>query len=179
MEIFFYICYVSVLYFITRHRIYCALCLGFELFLLCYFPFSISRSIFFLYLECLLFQDAKSYYIGPEWILPTVMLLLIYFNFFPVSILGACMFGVPCFVLYRVKSNWLGSADVIYFFIFGGILGVERMLVAVSIALICGFVWLLIKPNSLVPFCSCLSVGVMISILKGYTLWYTLMDYML
>ena len=62
-----------------------------------------------------------------------------------------------CIVLNRNGSAW-------------------RMIVACLIAIGIGFFWMLGMKKTILPFCSCLSIGVWIAYLKGYTILISFAD---
>ena len=75
-----------------------------------------------------------------------------------------------------IRTEWIGSADVCFFTFFGFYLGMERMLVALYISVLLGFLWIVYKKKHILPYLSCLSIGVWIAYLKGYTIFYFLIN---
>ncbi|MGN1277185.1 MAG: hypothetical protein ACI4UK_09385 [Floccifex sp.] len=65
----------------------------------------------------------------------------------------------------------MGSADVCFIFLFALCLGYQRMMVALFISLFCGFIFYALKQR-LIPYCSCLAIGVFIALWKGYSIFY-------
>lgn len=138
------------------------------------------KTFFILYLMALAIQDFKTMYISKKWISITILFSIILFRYsyveFSNRLFGACTYGVVSLFMYIVKSNWLGSADVIFLFLFGFLLGYERMTVSMIIALTIGFIWILVLKKDKIPFLSCLCIGVLISILYGYSIYYHLIE---
>lgn len=131
-----------------------------------------SMIIMFTYLACLFYQDKKTYYISKWWIIPTVLVTLIFNGRY--SIASSFLFGVPCMILYFLRKEWIGSADVCFMFYFGLVLGIEKMFVCMFIAIFLGFIFLLFSKNKLVPFVSCLCIGAWIALLKGYGIYFSI-----
>lgn len=134
--------------------------------------------VLLIYIYCLFWQDLKTYYISKKWIVPSLFLIL-YLGFpqnWLSSVSGALLYGFPSFAMHRFKPEWIGLADVVYFFYFGALLGLERMIVACLIAIGIGFFWMLGMKKTILPFCSCLSIGVWIAYLKGYTILISFAD---
>lgn len=138
------------------------------------------KTFFMLYLLALAIQDLKTMYISKKWIPVTILFSILLYKYSyvdPLSRLFASfVYGIVSAVLYKWKSYWLGSADVIFLFLFGFLLGYERMMIAMLIALIIGFIWILGLKKDKIPFLSCLCIGVIISILHGYTIYYHLIE---
>lgn len=132
--------------------------------------------VFFLYF--LARKDYKTMYIEKYWILPSGILLIFcssyvsLFNRVSTSLIFLILSGS----IKYFKPDWIGSADVCFLTFFGFYLGMERMLVALYISVITGFVWMYIKKESILPYLSCLAIGVWIAYLKGYTLFYFIMN---
>ncbi|MGM9947991.1 prepilin peptidase [Floccifex sp.] len=127
-------------------------------------PFLIS-----IFLYCLCLQDYYTYHISKIWI-PFSILFLIHFH--KLYFLNAILFSFPCFLMYLKKG--MGSADVCFIFLFALCLGYQRMMVAFFISIFCGFIFYAFK-QKLIPFCSCLAIGVFIALWKGYTIFYFFM----
>lgn len=128
--------------------------------------------LFLLMMCCLYEQDRQTYYISFVWSIPCMGILLgWYWIQQPFSIAGALLYGFPATVLKWKKPEWIGSADVILLYYFGFLLGVHRMMIAMLISIGVGFIWSLFGKNKMIPYLSCLSIGVIISAWKGYTLW--------
>lgn len=132
--------------------------------------------VFFLYV--LARKDYKTMYIEKYWILPSSLLLIFCSSYVPLlnRILTSLIFLLLSGGIKYFKTDWIGSADVCFLVFFGFYLGMERMLVALYISVIIGFVWLYIKKESILPYLSCLALGVWIAYLKGYTLFYFIMN---
>ena len=71
------------------------------------------------------------------------------------------------------RKHWMGMADVAYMFYFGLLIGYERMIIAVLISVIFGFLFFVLKKENMIPYLSCLSIGILFSLCKGYTLFYS------
>lgn len=138
------------------------------------------RTFFIFYLLALAIQDFKTMYISRKWIPITIFFSILLFKYGYVDlmnrVMGSIIYGIVSLIMHRFKPNWLGSADVIFLFLFGFLLGYERMMIAMLIALDIGLVWILGFKKDKIPFLSCLCVGVMISILKGYMIYYHLIE---
>ena len=91
--------------------------------------------------------------------------------------IGTCLaFLFVSGTIKLIKSDWIGSADVCYLTFFGFYLGIERMLVALYISVLLGFLWILYKKKHILPYVSCLCIGVWIATLKGYTIFHFLIN---
>lgn len=139
------------------------------------------KTLFIFYLLVVCIQDAKTMYFSKRWILPSLILGLLVWKPYDLwgSLLGAILFGLPSLCMFHCRKDWIGSADVCFLFYFGWILGYERMIVAMFIALIIGFLWLGLGKRFFaakeIPFVSCLAIGVSISLFCGYRIWYSLL----
>lgn len=132
--------------------------------------------VFFLYL--LARNDYKTMYIEKYWIVPSTILLFFcssYVSFLNRFITSLIFLLISGGIKY-FKENWIGSADVCFLTFFGFYLGMERMLVALYVSVFIGFIWIYIKKESILPYLSCLAIGVWIAYLKGYTLFYLIMN---
>ncbi|MDD7281079.1 A24 family peptidase [Floccifex sp.] len=133
-----------------------------------YLPIPIYVSLF---LYCLAIQDGYTLYISKRWIIPSLLLLTFFDSY---SLFTGLFLGSVSYVMYRKK--WMGSADVLYMAYFGFLVGFERMMVALLIAVITGLVIYIKKQDKMIPFLSCLSFGILISLCKGYTIFYYLLN---
>ncbi|MBQ0066183.1 MAG: prepilin peptidase [Firmicutes bacterium] len=128
-------------------------------------------------LYCLFLQDLETMYISKKWIAPSIMAgifsLYSYWNLSS-SLAALLFFFFPIFVLYRFKKDWIGSADVCFIGYFSLLLGYQRMSVALLIGTVFGLLFCLIFKKREIPFLCFLVVGVYISCLYGYQLWYVL-----
>ena len=111
--------------------------------------------------------DWRDYYIPFVWMMFSLVLLLIWKVHFDWSCL---LFLVPTLILYRLK--WMGSADVFYIGLFSLLLGWQRMIVCMLVAIGCGF---LMGHKKLIPFVSCLWVGFFVSLWRGFLIYGILM----
>ncbi len=125
--------------------------------------------LFGLFLYCIGYQDYRSYYVDPKWILISILFLIFQPHHSYLSILSF-LYGFVS--LYFYKKKQIGSMDVYYLFYFGLYLGYERMCISVMISVLIGILFYLFRKEKLIPYITCLSCGVWISLLKGYTLFY-------
>lgn len=125
--------------------------------------------LFQLYLSCLGSQDYATYYISKIWILFSMILIVCFFDSLNIS---GVLFGVVAGIMYFLKQDWIGSVDILILFVFGLILGFERMFVCVLIAVIIGLLFYALSKKKIIPFITCLCIGAYISIVKGFTIWY-------
>lgn len=129
-----------------------------------------------LFLFSVFYNDIKTMYFSKVWSLISLPFLLCFPS---VSFLNRCMssliFFLVSFCMYKFHRDWLGSADVCFLGYFGFCLGFERFLVALYISLLIGFIWLFVlyvqKKACILPYLSCLSIGVWIAWMRGYTLF--------
>ena len=130
-----------------------------------------KNCIVWLFLLYIAYLDWKSYYVSPIFMGISFLLLAFYpwdwFSFF--------IFFVPVFWLRRFRMDWLGSADVFYIGLFALLLGVERMVVCMLVAIGVGFLFLLVFKKRMVPFVSCLVIGFLVALYRGYTIYGILM----
>lgn len=131
----------------------------------------ISNSIyewsFFSFLSLMAIQDYKTYYFSKYWL---VGLIFVWFG--QRDMLSSLVFGLPCWIMYVKRSEWIGSVDCIMISCLAFILGLERMIVCMCMALFLGFIYHFIYRDRLIPFVSCLAVGAIVAYLKGYMLFY-------
>ena len=146
--------------------------IGYLILCICSYPFIVSHSIYMILFESFLYgiayKDYTSYYVN-YYFIPVSILFLIFSPFHTYFSILSGLFG--CVGLYFYKKKGLGSMDVYFLFYFGLYLGYERMVVAIGISTILGILYGCIKKEKLIPYVSCLSIGVWISLLKGYTLY--------
>lgn len=134
------------------------------------------------FLYALAFQDYKTMYISKLWIFPTILFYIFCTNevLWINRIFTSLIFFIVCASMKYKHPNWTGSADVGYLTFFAFFLGYERMLIALWISIFLGFIWMIIlsiqKKECILPYLSCLSIGVFISWLKGYTLFYFILN---
>lgn len=144
---------------------------------LIYLPFTIHYVYGYVFLWCLFYQDYKTMYISKRWI-PLVFLFYLlshsYISFidsFCTGFFFLCLTGI----MKYLHPNWLGSADVCFLTFFGFFLGYQRMFIALEISVMIGFIWMLVlymqKKECILPYLSCLSIGVYIAWIKGYTIF--------
>lgn len=141
-------------------------------------PFQLSTVYLVLFLYFLAKKDYETMYIEKYWIFPSILLLFFCSSYVPVlnRICTSLVFLFVSGTIKLIKSDWIGSADVCYLVFFGFYLGIERMLVALYISVLLGILWILYKKKHILPYISCLAIGVWIADLKGYTIFYFLMN---
>lgn len=138
------------------------------------------KVLFYSMLLAIGIQDMRTYYISRWWLLVLVPVGIGMLIVYPVpvreSVTGACLYGLPGLLMHHWHRDWIGSADVGFFFYYGYLLGCYRMMVAMCISLFIAFIWLFIKKKrnqSMIPFLTCMSLGVGLSFFKGYAIWYS------
>lgn len=137
------------------------------------------NNLFYCYLLCIAIQDMRSYYFSYRWLVPSICIGIIWglvYGYQWENILCVIYFGLPVTIAYKKKG--MGSADVAFVSFFSFLLGIERMLVAMIISTIIGLIWAMIKKEHVVPFVSCLSIGVAISFWKGYTIYFHIFSHL-
>lgn len=141
-------------------------------------PFQLSTVYFVLFLYFLAKKDYETMYIEKYWIIPSFLLLCFCSSYVPLfnRVCTSLVFLLVSGTIKMIKPDWIGSADVCFLTFFGFYLGIERMLVALYISVLLGFIWILNKKKHILPYLSCLSIGVWIAYLKGYTIFYFLMN---
>ncbi|MCF0106731.1 MAG: prepilin peptidase [Holdemanella sp.] len=145
-------------------------------YILCYIlsiPFLVNDHLFYtfllgFFLYSMAYKDYRSYYIHPLCIPISIVFLVVQPYHPPFSFLSL-LFGFVGIYFYSKQS--MGSMDLYFLFYFGIYLGYERMIVSIFISIVIGCIFLLIKKEKLIPFITCLSIGVWISLLRGYTLF--------
>ena len=112
-------------------------------------------------------------YIEKYWIFPSILLLCFCSNYVPLfnRVCTSLVFLLVSGTIKIIRTEWIGSADVCFLTFFGFYLGIERMLIALYISVLLGFLWILYKKKHILPYLSCLSIGVWIAYLKGYTIF--------
>lgn len=141
-------------------------------------PFQLSTVYFVLFLYFLAKKDYETMYIEKYWVFPSILLLFFCSSYVPLlnRICTSLVFLFVSGTIKLIKSDWIGSADVSYLVFFGFYLGIERMLVALYISVLLGILWISYKKKHILPYISCLAIGVWIAVLKGYTIFYFLMN---
>ena len=125
-------------------------------------------SIFVLYIAYL---DWKDYYIPNFWMIVSLGLCIGQ----SLDYLACFLFLLPIGFIKIVRPEWMGSADLFYIGLFACILGVERMIVCMLVAIGLSFCFLWVSKRRLIPFVSFLAIGFMVAWLKGYTIYGILM----
>lgn len=150
--------------------------------MLAFKPIQLTNIYATCFLYALALQDYKTMYISKVWIFPTMIFYVLcatevgWIN----RILTSGIFFLVCMLMKYKHTNWIGSADVWYLTFFSFFLGYERMLIALWISLILGFIWMIVlyiqKKECILPYLCCLSIGVFVAWLKGYTLFYFILN---
>lgn len=139
------------------------------------------KTIFIIYLLFVFIQDIRTMYYSKYWFYSSVLIGFLVWKPYDLlgSLFGALLFSLPAACIYKIKKNWIGIADVLFLAYFGAILGYERMLVAMFIALFVAFIWAGINhfffKKDEIPFVSCLVIGVIISLYFGYRIYYQIL----
>lgn len=126
---------------------------------------------FYIYLFLISLQDIKTMYIPKIYLIPTIPFLLYYYPYSLKNIICSLLFGFVSFYFHK-RRKWMGSMDVYFLFFFGLILGLERMIICMYISIGIGILWILISKRKICPFLFCLSIGFIVSMHKGYTMYY-------
>ena len=113
-------------------------------------------------------MDFKSYYIPKSWMAAGCFLC---FLWLPFHMEASLLLGLPCLILWWKRPDWIGYADVFYIFLFGGILGMERMIVCMFAAVFLGFLYGGLFRGRLIPFVSCLCAGFVLSFWRGFLIY--------
>lgn len=118
-------------------------------------PFQLSTVYLVLFLYFLAKKDYETMYIEKYWIFPSILLLFFCSSYVPVlnRICTSLVFLFVSGTIKLIKSDWIGSADVCYLTFFGLYLGIERMLVALYISILLGFLWILYKKKAYPSIC--------------------------
>ena len=127
--------------------------------------------IFVLYIA---YMDWKEYYIPPFWMV-----------FSCGFVAGQRLDGMALFsfLLPVVCLKWfcldcIESADVFYIGLFACILGMERMIACLLLAIGFSFLFVLVYKRRYIPFVSFLGLGFMVALARGYTIYGILMAWM-
>ncbi len=138
------------------------------------------KVFFYLYLIMLGWQDAKTMYISKKWIVPTIVLCVLWLLQEPLewmdSFCGSCIYGGVALWMY-CKHHWLGSADVCYLFVFGFLLGYERMSIAIGLSALMGICICVCLKKEKIPYLTFLSCGIWVSYVYGYRIWFHLLQW--
>ena len=134
--------------------------------------------VFYLFLFTFLYnlalKDIHTYYIEKEWMIISLLLIFFFTPYSIENVISSLVFGLPALCMYFKK--WIGSADVYYLFLFGFLLGMERMIICVFFSVVTGFLFFLLKKDKIIPFVSCLCIGFFITALKGYSIFYFILN---
>ena len=141
-------------------------------------PIQLSTVYFILFLYFLAKKDYETMHIEKYWIFPSLLFLFFCSSYVPLlnRVCTSLAFLFVSGTIKLIKSDWIGSADVCYLAFFGFYLGIERMLVALYTSVLLGILWILYKKKHILPYISCLAMGIWIAVLKGYTIFYFLMN---
>ena len=117
-------------------------------------PFQLSTLYVVLFLYFLAKKDYVTMYIEKYWIFPSILLLCFCSNYVPLfnRVCTSLVFLLVSGTIKIVRTEWIGSADVCFFTFFGFYLGMERMLVALYISVLLGFLWILYKKSHLIKW---------------------------
>lgn len=128
---------------------------------------------FLTFLYALFLKDFYTYYLSWKWCIPSFALILLWMFVLdkPLSLWGALLYGIPSTGIHLWHKDWIGISDVFYLYYFGAMLGIERMMVACFTAVLTAIIFSFISKKKMVPFLSFLSIGILISYWKGYTIW--------
>lgn len=113
------------------------------------------------------YLDWKDYYIPIFWMIVSFGLCIGQ----SLDYLACFLFLLPIGFIKIVRPNWIGSADVFYIGLFSWILGVERMIVCMLVAIGLSFCDVIFLKRRLIPFVSFLAIGFIVALLKGYTIY--------
>lgn len=106
--------------------------------------------------------DYKTYTIPKRWILLSVPLVWAQFQAIePLSF----AYPLTALALWAIRTQWIGYADVVYLFELAALLEPAAMNQCLLIAVLAGFVLVKVRRCPLVPFVSCLALGVVVSTL--------------
>ena len=163
-----FILYSSYLYYHFKHISFIEILLfGLGILICMNMPNVYYLTICMNYLLCISIKDYKTYSISIlEQACSIILFYPLHFHF-----ISSLIFSIPSFILHK-KKQWIGQADVFYLFIYGLLLGYERLIVAVFLSILFGFIFILLKKEKMIPYLTCLNIGVFISLLKGYTIYY-------
>ena len=114
------------------------------------------------------YMDYREYYVSPVWMALSTCLIVLWKR---IDVVCCLLYVIPVFILYRWK-RWMGSADVFYIGLFALVLGQERMFVCMLISIGLGFC---LGYKRLIPFVSCLWVGFVLSLRRGFLMYGILM----
>lgn len=108
-------------------------------------PFQLSTLYVVLFLYFLAKKDYATMYIEKYWIFPSILLLCFCSNYVPLfnRVCTSLVFLLVSGTIKIIRTEWIGSADVCFLTFFGFYLGMERMLVALYISVLLGFLWIL------------------------------------
>jgi hypothetical protein len=143
------------------------------------FEYYLIYSVVLTVLILLFLQDMDTMYLSVKWLVPVFIASVVWCSFDPVllieRILGMLLYGLPAACMHLLKKEWIGSADCTALILSGWVLGWERMIIAFMVSAVVGIIWfifLMLKKRALfIPYISCLSIGIWISLLRGYTIF--------
>lgn len=143
------------------------------------FEYYLIYSVVLTVLILLFLQDMDTMYLCAGWLIPVCLVSALWCYFDPVlfteRLIGMFLYGVPAVIMHLLKKDWIGSADCIGLVVSGWVLGWERMIAAFMISAISAILWFIFlivrKKGPYIPYISCLSIGVWISLLRGYTIF--------
>lgn len=112
-------------------------------------PFQLATLYVVLFLYFLAKKDYATMYIEKYWIFPSILLLCFCSTYVPLfnRVCTSLVFLLVSGTIKIIRTEWIGSADVCFFTFFGFYLGMERMLVALYISVLLGFLWIVYKKS--------------------------------
>lgn len=141
--------------------------------------FLFSNALFFQgWIACSLllkifWEDMRTYYISSAWMIFSIIMLFLFpSTSFIESAVGELLYFIPCLLMKKIRPDWIGNADLFYIGLFGWILGIQRMIICMLISILVGFIfYIFFRVKKWIPFVSCLCIGFLISMWKGYYLF--------
>ena len=115
------------------------------------------------------YMDFKDYYVSPIWMALSLCLIILWKH---MDIVCCLLYVIPVFILYK-KTHWMGSADVYFSGLFALVLGRERMFICMLISIGIG---LCLGYKKLIPFVSCLWLGFVLSLWRGFLMYGIMMS---
>lgn len=142
------------------------------------YPYNVLSCLLF----CIFFQDLQTMFISWKWVFPSLFVAILFLSQYwnlSSSLIALLSYGLPIFILFILKKDWIGSADVCFILYFSILLGYQRMSVAILLATVSALSFCILFQKREVPFLCFLSVGIYISCFTGYRIWYGIMNFLL
>lgn len=113
----------------------------------------------FFWILCLaaFLQDLRTRYFSFWWLIPATAFL----TMVPLQPGGSLLFCGFVFMVWTLKPDWIGMADVISLTFLSLVAG-DSLYLLVTTACFLGLIWTWLKPDTLVPYVSCLSAAAML-----------------